>query len=129
MFLVKTRIGQSAIHGTGCFAVETIQKGQIVWQPDPRLDLTFSEEQMSAFPEVVQGFLKTYTYAEDRDGSKVYILSADHSRHMNHSVDPNVISLDGIQDIAARDIAAGEELTCDYHAFDLEADAKLGGRG
>ena len=97
-----------------------------MWQPDPRLDLTFSEEQLKAFPEVVQGFLHTYTYAELRDGGKVYILSADHSRHMNHSSDPNVISLDGIQDIAARDIAAGEELTCDYDAFDLEADAKLG---
>ena len=28
---------------------------------------------------------------------------------------------------AARDIVAGEELTCDYHSFDLEAVARLGG--
>jgi SET domain-containing protein len=26
---------------------------------------------------------------------------------------------------ALRDIAAGEELTCDYRAFDAEAEAKL----
>jgi SET domain-containing protein len=28
--------------------------------------------------------------------------------------------------VALRDLAAGEELTCDYHAFDAEAPAKLG---
>lgn len=128
MFVVKTRIGPSTIHGTGCFAAESIKKGQLIWQPDPVLDLVFSEEQLAAYPLAAQAFLRTYTYAEQRQGRKVYILSADNSRHMNHSDQPNVISLDSIHDIAARDIAEGEELTCDYYAFDLDASEKLSRR-
>jgi hypothetical protein len=125
MFVIKTRIGPSRIHGTGCFTVESIQKGQVIWRPDHLLDLVFTEDQVVAFPEAARTFLYMYTYTELRHGKKAYILSADHSRHMNHSETPNVISLDSIQDIAGRDIAAGEELTCNYHTFDLDAEQKL----
>jgi len=125
MFLIRTHIGPSGIHGTGCFTDEPVEKGQVVWQPDPVLDLVISEEQLATYPETVQGFLRMYSYTELRNGARVYILCTDHSRHMNHADDPNVISLDGVQDVAARDIAAGEELTCNYYAFDLDAAKKL----
>ena len=48
---------------------------------------------------------------------------------MNHSDKPNVIEgdPDREENIAARDIEAGEELTCNYHAFDLDAVRKLSG--
>jgi len=55
----------------------------------------------------------------------VFVISSDHSKHMNHSDRPNVIQGDGYFDIAARDIEPGEELTCDYHTFDLDAKLKL----
>jgi SET domain-containing protein len=48
---------------------------------------------------------------------------------MNHSDEPNVIEgdLDREENIAACDIEVGEELTCDYYAFDLDAQRKLSG--
>jgi SET domain-containing protein len=49
---------------------------------------------------------------------------------MNHATNPNlheIINDDGkVVDVALRDIAAGEELTIDYHIFDLDAARKLG---
>ena len=57
------------------------------------------------------------------EGRKVITLCGSF-RHMNHAAEPNVLSLSD-RDVAARDIAAGEELTCDYRTFDLDATAKL----
>ena len=37
---------------------------------------------------------------------------------MNHSPDPNVVGRD-LSSFAAREVAAGEELTCDYRAVCL----------
>ena len=49
---------------------------------------------------------------------------------MNHSSTPNTGVLPGADDpgltVTLRPIAAGEELTCDYIAFDAEAATKLG---
>ena len=127
MFIVSTRLSQSPIHGTGVFAGESIKKGQVVWRFDPRIDLEISEKEFADFPPVFQAYLKTYTYTVETDGKRKMILCADHAKHVNHSDDPNLLdTLDSTQDVAARDIAAGEELTCDYFAFDLEAVAKLG---
>jgi SET domain-containing protein len=50
---------------------------------------------------------------------------------MNHADNPNTAgvhesgSIEGF-DVAMRDIAAGEELTCDYRTFDAHVDLKLG---
>jgi len=59
-------------------------------------------------------------------------LCADNAKHMNHSDSPNVVNGedgDGVEtNVAARDIEAGEELTCDYYSFDLDAARKLGRR-
>src|SRR5262249_14971779 len=53
----------------------------------------------------------------------------DHTRHMNHSSQPNVVRSERLapfgEYVAAVDIAAGDELTCDYFAFDADAAAKL----
>lgn len=45
---------------------------------------------------------------------------------MNHSESPTLLeTADGLN-VAARDISAGEELTCNYNEFDKEAFHKLG---
>jgi SET domain-containing protein len=46
---------------------------------------------------------------------------------MNHSKNANVIDRPGNShiSIAARDISPGEEITCDYHLFDLLAKRHL----
>ena len=40
---------------------------------------------------------------------------------MNHSFDPNCDEREGQNTVAARDIAVGEELTCDCRAFDVKS--------
>jgi uncharacterized protein len=126
MFVVRTNSRPSPIQGLGCFAEEPIQKGQIVWQFDPRLDIRIPLTELSSFPSVLQEHFRTYTYVEILDDQEIMIYCADLSKHMNHSDSPNLYdSPDNLQEIAIRDIEVGEELTCNYYSFDLRAAEKL----
>lgn len=128
MFVVRVELRQSTIHGFGCFAVEPIRKGQPVWRFDPRLDILIPFDEYDSFSPPVQDMLKHMTYTEERDGVDYMVLCGDHARFMNHSSDPNVVdSEDMLEDFAARDIEAGEELTCNYFTFDKHAGLKVGG--
>jgi uncharacterized protein len=40
---------------------------------------------------------------------------------MNHADTPNCVDLNDDEAVAVRDIAVGEELTCDYRSFDVES--------
>jgi SET domain-containing protein len=68
-----------------------------------------------------------YSYFDDRVG--LYELCSDDARFFNHADDPNTASVEspagGHFDVATRDIATGEELTCDYRTFDRDWRAKL----
>lgn len=123
MLLIRTSLRSSKIHGIGCFTEEKILKGQVIWEFDERIDLRIPVSDLPNYPPPIQEFLKTYGYAELFEGQKVLILCGDHSRHFNHSDSPNLIDTES-KSIAARDIEAGEELTCNYYSFDLDADTK-----
>ena len=123
MLLVKAWIGPSRIHGIGCFTAERIAAGQPVWVFDPRIDTRLSAAAFASFPKPLREFLRRYGYEEMYEGIRTIVLSGDHARYMNHADQPNLI--DGDTDVAARDIEAGEELTCNYYAFDLDAHRKL----
>lgn len=58
--------------------------------------------------------------AEYFAGREVYRLGNDADIFMNHSDQPNLLDL-GDTMVAARDIAAGEELTCDYRKVHVAA--------
>lgn len=126
MLVVKTHLKYSDIHGLGCFAGEDIKKGQLVWRFDEGIDLVFTEEQLKELPSSFSEFLKVYAYSPLSESEKVFILCADHARHMNHSEDPNLLETPEGTNVALRDIKKGEELTCDYNQFDKEASLKLG---
>jgi SET domain-containing protein len=75
----------------------------------------------------MQAYLKIYSYIELKNGKRIMILCADNAKYINHNNDANLIDTrDGLREIAARDIAEGEELTNNYYNFDLEAPNKLG---
>ncbi len=119
MLLYSTRIAPSTIHGLGCFTTEDIKQGATVWQYDGRLDRRIPKSELGDFPPGVQAYLNMYAYEEDIDGERMMTLCGDQAKHMNHSDAPNLLEgPDGIN-VAGRDIAAGEELTCDYSKFDL----------
>lgn len=129
MLMVKTRLGTSPIAGIGLFADEDIPAGTMTWRFVQGFDLLFSAAEIAALPEPAQSEMRTYTYKHDATGKYVYCL--DNGRFMNHAADANTRGIHdegGIEgyDIATRDIAKGEELTCDYYTFDGTVGEKLG---
>jgi uncharacterized protein len=131
MLLVDTTLGPSSINGLGCFTNQRIRQGETVWLFDQRIDFRLPLAAVGDLPWPAQDFFHKYGYVEVVGGERVVTLCGDHAKHMNHSDDPNLVSLDEEIDsnIAARDIEEGEELTCDYYSFDLDAERKLGERG
>ena len=127
MMQVRSSVKYSPIHGLGCFAEEDIQEGQVVWEFDPRLDQVIDAKELPSFPPAVVEFLKMYCYGQEEGNKRIMILCGDHARHMNHTTTPNLLEVSGPNgvNIAARDIKKGEELTCDYTAFDLDVQEKL----
>jgi SET domain-containing protein len=114
MMMVKTELRQSAIHGTGVFLLEPVRKGDLVWRFDSRIDRVYSEEDLASLPELTRDFLRTYSTWHE--ATRLWILCGDNGRHFNHSDTPNTLSL-GVgfgDDVAARDLPAGVELTTDY---------------
>ncbi len=128
MMLIRTRVGPSAIHGQGLFAIEAMPRGTPVWRFEPGFDRVFTAAQLVAFPPAVREHLRWFGFYSREDGGVT--LSGDHSCFMNHSPTPNtgapLEAVPPITTVALRDIAMGEELTCDYFAFDAEAARKLG---
>lgn len=115
MFLIRTRVAPSTIHGVGVFAVDAVAAGTVVWRYDPAFDRVVTAAECAAAPPAFRAFLDAYAYpSADLDGALV--LSCDDARFLNHSPDPNTAERP-FASVAVREIAAGEEITCDYGAF------------
>ena len=118
MFLIKTRLGPSAIHGNGVFAGEAVTAGQTIWRFHPPFDQVFSEDQVNELPPAAKAFVDAYAYRSLQLGNKL-VLSGDNARFLNHSDDPNTEERP-FASAARRSIAIDEEITCDYDAFCLD---------
>lgn len=129
MLLIKTRLAPSPIAGIGLFAAEPVKAGTKTWTFMPGFDQLYSAEQIAHLPPAARATMETYCYLHEDSGRYVFCL--DNARFMNHADNPNTAgvhaggAIDGY-DIATRDIAEGEELTCDYRLFDATYRAKLG---
>lgn len=127
VLLIQTRVQPSAIHGLGLFAVEFVPRGAAVWRFQPGFDQAFDADSFPGLPENVRRHLHWFAYFDA--ATRNWILSGDHACFMNHSQTPNTgagpDATPPVTTVALRDIRAGEELTCDYFAFDAEATAKL----
>ncbi|HUY67989.1 MAG TPA: SET domain-containing protein [Alphaproteobacteria bacterium] len=114
MLTVPTELRASPIHGIGCFLLAPVKKNDLVWRFDARIDRAYSQFEIESLPEMVRTLVKTYGIFHEASG--LWMLCGDNARHFNHADAPTTLSL-GIgfaDDIAARDLAAGEELTSDY---------------
>lgn len=116
MLLVSTYVAKSEIEGVGVFAALPIARGALIWRLDPDFDRLIPSGSYHALPQTMKELLDRYAYpSPDRPGYLVY--EVDNGRFMNHSDTPNTdFSVHG-GGTATRDIAAGEELTCNYHEF------------
>jgi len=116
MLLIRTYVAQSAIEGVGVFAAEPIRKGASIWRLDPDFDRLIPIEKYEAAPLHLKELLDRYAYpSPDRPGFMVY--EVDNGRFMNHAQRPNTDFSQYGGATATRDIAAGEEITCDYGEF------------
>ncbi|MBZ6377276.1 SET domain-containing protein-lysine N-methyltransferase [Pacificimonas flava] len=117
MMIVPTFVGPSSIEGVGLFAAAPIRAGQSIWQLDERFDLLLTPDDLAGLPDLQRSFVERYGYPHmTRPG--LTVVEFDHGRFMNHSETPNTDFQHPETGYAIRDIAAGEELTCDYAEFD-----------
>ncbi|MEE2795407.1 MAG: SET domain-containing protein-lysine N-methyltransferase [Pseudomonadota bacterium] len=117
MMIVPTFVGPSTIEGVGVFSAEAITSGTAVWTLDERFDQLFYLSEIEALPDVLKAFVERYGYPHmTRPG--LTVVEFDNGRFMNHSESPNTDFTDPNIGWAVRDIAAGEELTCNYGEFD-----------
>lgn len=116
MLTIRTLLKENIIHGFGVFADEEIKKDRIIWQFNRLIDKIISTKEMEKMPEHTAEYLAHY--CEYFPDIGIFVLSGDHDRFTNHSDDPNshVILPNGphAMTVASRNIAPGEEITCDY---------------
>ncbi|MDO8514108.1 MAG: SET domain-containing protein [bacterium] len=124
MILVKTKIGQSNIHGIGLFAAEPIAKGTKVWEFTPGFEVVLDKEQVSRLSEAAREQFFHYAYLSKE--SRKYVLCTDDARFFNHDDNSNITCIvpretrieNALECFATRDIQANEEITNNYREFD-----------
>lgn len=128
MMLIETRVQPSGIHGMGLFAVKFVPQGTPIWRFEPGFDHDFSPEQFAALPPLARDHTRWFCFVSQMDGH--VILSGDHACFINHSPAPNTgagpTAVAPVITVALRDIQAGEEITCNYFAYDADTPWKLG---
>ncbi len=126
--LIKTKVAPSGIHGMGLFATEFIPRGTSIWRFLPGFDHDFSPEQFEALPKLARDHTRWFCFVSKDDGH--VILSGDHACFINHHSTPNTgapaEASEPVTTVALRDIAAGEEITCNYFSYDADTPWKLG---
>lgn len=120
MLLIPTYVAKSPIHGFGLFAAAPVKRGTVLWRLERSADWCLTPEELAAVPAALQERIRFHAYL-DRRG--FYVYSCDSTKFMNHAETPNCADLNDDEAVAARDIAVGEELTCNYKSFDLESQA------
>ncbi|MDQ5897181.1 MAG: uncharacterized protein QG612_1267 [Pseudomonadota bacterium] len=96
--------------GYGVFVTRPIPRGTVVWVRCA-LDIALTPAQCAELPPAHQATLAHFGYL---DATGDTILCWDHGRYINHSCQPAMLSLGDEAEIAPRDLAAGEQLTCEY---------------
>jgi len=116
MLRVKVELRPSAIHGLGVFTVGALAAGTVVAGWDATEDFVLTAAEYRALPPGLVRLLAPYVWTDA--AGRVY-GTADEGRFTNHSETPNLRheAQSGLM-VAARDIAAGEELTENYEEYD-----------
>ncbi|MBN2016058.1 SET domain-containing protein-lysine N-methyltransferase [Candidatus Dojkabacteria bacterium] len=115
MYLIKTRIQESKIHGKGYIADEDVPIGTIIYFYGEK-DKRISKEEFDILPQNKKEHLTEFA-VEDEFGNWVETSTGPYT---NHSCDPNIMPLfiEGYYtDIVVKDIKKGDEITIDYAQF------------
>src|SRR3569833_3156613 len=88
MFLIRTRIGPSKIHGTGDIACETAEQGTVIWKFEPLFDREDLETVLALLLAGFREFVELVAYRGADLGGRL-IISADLARFLILSDDRN----------------------------------------
>jgi SET domain-containing protein len=116
MLLVDSYVAPVEGKGIGLFAKDVIAKETIYWQRNETFDRLFTLSALAKFPANVLSYIQKYGFQEVTGN---WYLCGDNARFTNHSLQPNFISHfdgSGLVDycFTDRDIAAGDEILCNY---------------
>jgi SET domain-containing protein len=117
MLLIPNYVGPSAIEGVGVFAAAPIAKGTAIWSLDEKFDQVLTVAEIAALGDEQRSFVERYGYTHTTR-PELTVLEMDNGRFMNHSDNPNTDFTDPVVGWAIRDIAEGEEITCNYAEFE-----------
>jgi SET domain-containing protein len=117
MILVPTYVAPSDIEGVGVFAAGPIAKGTLLWRLDRGFDRLIRREDLEKRDPVFRDFADRYGYPYPHDPT-LLVVELDNGRFMNHSTTPNTCFNDPDYGYSLIDIAADEEITCDYAEFE-----------
>ena len=112
MLLIATCVAPSPVQGLGLFAVEPVAAGQPVWRFEANFDRVLDPAFAATLPPVPRAFLDRHAYRSPDFPGRI-VMPGDDARFLNHSETPNIGS-SGLETYALWDVAAGEELFCDY---------------
>lgn len=127
MLLVDVYLDKSPIQGIGVFAKHAIARGAVIWRLDLKYDRLIDVGTYEAETGPVRDYLDRYCYPR-RSDPRYIVFEADDARYMNHADDPNCDMSPGDVAVALRDIAVGEEMTCNYNVFFEDGFEFLGDR-
>lgn len=125
MLHIPHYVGTSAIAGVGLFTAIDLAAGQLIYTCDPRTLHILRDAELDALPAGVQDSWRRYLYrgrGKDRLADGWYYCSDD-ARFFNHAAPANCRWVEARECyVAARDLPAHSELTCDYFEFCEPAD-------
>ena len=117
MMLVRTFVAQSEIQGLGVFAGEFVPAGSQLWVLNPKFDIFIYAQEIAMQPAHMRDYIARYSYPHlEIDG--VRIIDCDDGKFMNHTDRSNTDFHIFDRGYALADIAAGDEITCNYFEFD-----------
>lgn len=99
--------------GWGVVATKLIPAGTITWAPDA-LDVRLDPARFAALPAVLREKVAHFAYL-DQAGN--HVLAWDIGRYVNHSCAPSCVSGGYDCNVAAVDLAPGDQLTDDYGSY------------
>ncbi len=117
MLLISTYVAQSPIEGLGVFAAEPVARGRLMWSLNPKFDVFVHPGELDGLPPHMRDYVARYSYPH-LEMPGVVVVDSDNGRFMNHTLTPNTDFRIFDKGYALVDIAAGDELTCNYHEFD-----------
>ncbi len=106
----------NAVSGYGIFAVRDIGPGEVVFRGEERAQRMVTARRVASWREPEQRHFRQYAYPLSDELFLYWDADPSEWAPQNHSCDANC-GFDGLNMVARRAIALGEELTLDYAEF------------